>query len=112
MIIGDASFPDVVAALYPAQERLGREINPKVYTRLEWQKLVAQQGAFVRDVLTKLRLIRLGQRATTADPALRKSYLQTCLERLALEGRPPARALEPASRNRCAKALYWRTHSK
>jgi predicted nucleotidyltransferase len=60
MVIGSAGFTDVSMALYPAQETLGREINPKVYTQQEWQTLVAQQGAFVKEILTKPRLFILG----------------------------------------------------
>lgn len=60
MVIGEAGFAELVGALYPLQEQLGREINPKVYTRREWQELVAGQGAFVREVLGKPRLFCLG----------------------------------------------------
>jgi predicted nucleotidyltransferase len=37
MVIGDVSFTDLVVALYPAQDLLGREINPKVYLRANWR---------------------------------------------------------------------------
>ncbi len=60
MVIGNAGFTDVSMALYSAQDTLGREINPKVYTQQEWQTLVAQQGAFVKEILTKPRLFILG----------------------------------------------------
>lgn len=60
MVVGEAGFAEVVAALYPAQETLGREINPKVYSRQEWDKLVAGRGAFIREVLAKPRLSILG----------------------------------------------------
>lgn len=60
MVIGEAGFAEVVQALYPAQATLGREINPKVYRLPEWQKLVAAQGAFIRDVQAKPRLLVMG----------------------------------------------------
>ncbi|MNO72091.1 hypothetical protein D3C76_630260 [compost metagenome] len=60
MLIGDCGFADVVERLYPLQAQLRREINPKVYSVAEWQNLVVQQGAFVRDVLGKPRLFVLG----------------------------------------------------
>jgi predicted nucleotidyltransferase len=63
MVIGEAGFAELVGALYPLQEQLGREINPKVYTRPEWQALVAGQGAFVREVLDRPRLFCLGSDA-------------------------------------------------
>lgn len=60
MVIGDVGFPELVRALHPLQDGLAREINPKVYSRLEWDKLVKAQGAFVRDVLAKPKLFVLG----------------------------------------------------
>lgn len=53
MVIGDVSFSDVVAATYPVQESLGREINPKIYTREEWIKLNSSNDAFINEVLEK-----------------------------------------------------------
>ena len=61
MVIGDIAFAELVTLLYPLQEKLGREINPKAYTFMAWQMLVEQQGAFVRDVLGKPRLLVLGE---------------------------------------------------
>ncbi len=63
LVIGTVGFAEVVGAVYPAQEPLGREINPKVYTPEEWQQLVAEGGAFVRDVLAKPRVFVLGREA-------------------------------------------------
>lgn len=60
MVIGEASFAEVVARLHSLQDLLGREINPKLYSRAEWQKLVQAQSAFVRDVLSKPRLFVIG----------------------------------------------------
>lgn len=60
MVIGEVSFVEVVARLHSLQDLLGREINPKLYSRAEWQKLVQAQSAFVRDVLSKPRLFVIG----------------------------------------------------
>lgn len=60
LLIGSASFADVVAKLHPLQEVLGREINPKLYTSAEWGILVAKKSAFVRDVLSKPRIFIIG----------------------------------------------------
>ena len=60
MVIGEASFGEVVQLLHPLQQLLGREINPKLYSRAEWKKLVQAQSAFVRDVLGKPRLFVIG----------------------------------------------------
>lgn len=60
LVIGSVGFSDVAVALHPAQDVLGREINPKIYSQVEWRKLFADNGAFVRDVMTKPQLFVLG----------------------------------------------------
>lgn len=60
LLIGELGFAEAVAALYPLQAQLGREINPKVYRHVEWQQLLAEQGAFIRDVLSKPRTLVIG----------------------------------------------------
>lgn len=60
MVIGEAEFGEVVQQLHPLQQVLGREINPKLYSRAEWQRLVAGKSAFVREVLGKPKLFVIG----------------------------------------------------
>jgi predicted nucleotidyltransferase len=60
LIIGDISFTDAVAALYDAQAILGREINPKVYQRTEWQVLINNKNAFAKELLDKPKLFIIG----------------------------------------------------
>jgi predicted nucleotidyltransferase len=60
LVIGNIKFADVVKAIYPAQEDLGREINPKVYSRAEWQSLLKQKGAFVKEIMDDKKLFVLG----------------------------------------------------
>jgi len=60
LIIGELSFSDAVTALYPAQAIVNREINPKVYQRTEWQKLVDNKDAFAQEILKKQKLFIIG----------------------------------------------------
>lgn len=53
LIVGKVSFADAVKALHPAQDVLGREINPKLYSVKEWQAAKKESSAFIRDVLEK-----------------------------------------------------------
>ncbi|MCK4865479.1 MAG: nucleotidyltransferase domain-containing protein [Gammaproteobacteria bacterium] len=53
MVIGEASFSDVVSTLYSTQEKLGREINPKIYKQEEWMQMLKENDAFVKEVLAK-----------------------------------------------------------
>ncbi len=60
LVIGQTRFSDVVKALYPAQDHLGREINPKVYSREEWSCMQEEQGAFVKEIMDNKKLFVLG----------------------------------------------------
>ena len=51
LIVGSLNFTDAVSALYPAQDILGREINPKLYTSSEWKAAVKKNSAFIREIL-------------------------------------------------------------
>lgn len=60
LVIGETKFADVVKALYPAQETLGREINPKVYSQAEWQQARQEQNSFIKDVMKNPKLFVIG----------------------------------------------------
>ena len=60
MLIGRASFGEVVNLLYEAQTSLQRQINPKVFAVKEWQAKVKAQSSFVLDVLSKPKLFLIG----------------------------------------------------
>lgn len=60
MVIGDVTFAELISHLYPLQESLGREINPKQYTWNEWFQLLKEQGGFVRDLMAKPKLFAIG----------------------------------------------------
>jgi len=53
LIVGNAGFAETVKALYPTQEVLGREINPKLYSTKEWQAARKENSAFIREILEK-----------------------------------------------------------
>ncbi len=59
LLIGDASFREVVELLFPAQATLGREINPKVFTAAEFSAK-AQTEAFIADLLGKPKIYLVG----------------------------------------------------
>lgn len=60
LIIGDAGFAEVVGALHPVQETLGREVNPKIYRPDEWTRMMNARDAFVMEVMTKPRMDVIG----------------------------------------------------
>ena len=60
MIIGDIGFSEVVGMLYPVQKKLGREINPKIYSREEWTQMRKSKDIFFKEVLSKPRMDVMG----------------------------------------------------
>ena len=62
MIIGDISFSQVISLLYPVQKTLGREINPKIYSRKEWILMKKSKNAFVNELLLKPRMDVIGDK--------------------------------------------------
>lgn len=62
MIVGDIGFSEVVALLNPAQDTLGREINPKIYSKKEWTLMRTRKNPFVEELLVKPRMDVIGDR--------------------------------------------------
>lgn len=60
MVIGEASFGQVVNALFDAQTTLAREINPKVMTRAEWQSKRVDHNTFVQELMDKPKIFIVG----------------------------------------------------
>lgn len=60
LVIGTVAFSNVVTALYPVQEALGREVNPKIYRPEEWARMKQVDDAFIRDVMEKPRMDVIG----------------------------------------------------
>ncbi|MFO8007162.1 MAG: ArsR family transcriptional regulator [Candidatus Brocadiia bacterium] len=60
MIIGEASFEDIVQVLRPAEERLGREVNPTVYPPAEFRAKLASEHHFLTSVLNEPKVFLVG----------------------------------------------------
>lgn len=59
MLIGDLSFGQAVQLIYPTQASLGREVNPKVFSKDEFAQKAATDG-FLGDVLSKPKIFLIG----------------------------------------------------
>ena len=60
LVVGDASFAAVAQALAPAQRRLGREVNPTVFTPAEFRQKLTAGHHFLRSVTGREKLFLLG----------------------------------------------------
>lgn len=60
VVVGEVTFREVVAALHGAQEKMGREVNPTVYSDTEfWKKLHAGHH-FLTTVMKAPKLFLIG----------------------------------------------------
>lgn len=62
LLVGDVTFAEAVKLFYPAQQQLGREINPQLYSVAEWQKAVAAPSGFITELLESPLLMIAGDK--------------------------------------------------
>jgi predicted nucleotidyltransferase len=67
LVVGDAAFADLVQALYPAQQALGREINPVLYSAAEFMQRAGRGEAFVREIAGKPVVFLMGDKDDLAE---------------------------------------------
>ena len=60
LVIGDASFAEVVSALSRAQSLLSREINPTLYPPSEFKARLAEKQHFLKTVLNSPKIFIFG----------------------------------------------------
>jgi predicted nucleotidyltransferase len=65
MIVSDTlGYADVFSALEPTAERLGRKVNPTLYSRVDLAKRIKQNNAFTTRVLTQDKFWLIGSEET------------------------------------------------
>lgn len=60
LVVGEAPFADISAALLAAQERLGREVSPTVYTPSEFEERLRAKHHFLVRVLREPKIMLVG----------------------------------------------------
>jgi predicted nucleotidyltransferase len=60
LVVGDVSFSALVQALYPAQQTLGREINPVLYTPSEFRTRISEGGGFAQALRSSSNVLLIG----------------------------------------------------
>lgn len=60
LVVGNITFGDMVSLLKPAEEKLGREVNPVVYPVAEFSKKVREDHHFVKTVLEEEKIFLIG----------------------------------------------------
>lgn len=72
LIVGAVEFGSVVDALQAAQQQLGRDINPKVYSLREWKSMLRSGDSFAVEVMARPRILLIGSDDEPAKPGRRK----------------------------------------
>ncbi len=62
LVVGNMPFSDLVKALHDVEGLLGREINPKLYSRKEWYRARKENSAFIRELMEHSVLNVIGAR--------------------------------------------------
>lgn len=73
LIMGDTDFGSVIDALHGYEKKLGREINPKVFSIREWKAKAKSGDAFVSEVLKGPKILLVGSEDELGKPPRRKS---------------------------------------
>jgi uncharacterized protein len=60
MVVGRITFGEIVSLIKPAEEKIGREINPVVYPVAEFKKKVMADHYFVKSVLEGEKIFVIG----------------------------------------------------
>ncbi len=60
LVVGDVAFGTLVQALHSAQQELGREINPVLYTPGEFRTLLSEGGAFAQALRSDSNVLLIG----------------------------------------------------
>lgn len=60
LVVGEASFGDVVEVVRGAEERLGRDVNPSVYSLNEFRGKVRSKDHFLTTVLAEPKMFIVG----------------------------------------------------
>ncbi len=67
MVIGQVDFSELASLLRPAEELLGREINPSVYTVKEFRKKLFAKQSFILNVLKRPKVYLFGDEHELAE---------------------------------------------
>ena len=69
LLVGKVEFEEIVRLFYPVQSRLGREINPKVYSENEWQAKLHTADPFALGLLAQPKIFLIGSKNDLAEPS-------------------------------------------
>lgn len=60
LVLTDTGFAEILKAIYPAQATLGREVNPVVYSAVEFRRRAQGGDPLVSDILANSKIFLIG----------------------------------------------------
>ena len=61
MVIGsDIAYPEVCAALMPAEAQLGRKVSPTIYSREDFNKKLNEKNSFLTHIMAQPKILLIG----------------------------------------------------
>ena len=60
LVVGSISFLELIEALTPFEEKLGREISPRLYTKKEFQTRLRKRDPFLVAVMNERKIVLMG----------------------------------------------------
>ena len=60
LVVGSISFKELIGALTPSEEKLGREISPRLYTKREFQARLGKKDPFLDMVMNEHKIVLMG----------------------------------------------------
>lgn len=61
LVVGSIAFGDLVQRLHPVEERIGREISPRLFSETEFRKRLAGKDRFLTAVLAERIVLIVGE---------------------------------------------------
>jgi len=61
LVIGELNYEELSRTLYPTQEVIGREINPKLYHPTDWSRRISAEDGFIQSILNRPRIDLIGE---------------------------------------------------
>jgi predicted nucleotidyltransferase len=77
LVVGEASLGDVGMAVREAEKRLGRDVNPTVYSLDEFQATVRAKQHFLTTVLAEPKIFVLGGESDLGDLVTKRTAAGT-----------------------------------
>jgi predicted nucleotidyltransferase len=73
MIVGNVTFAEVTESLRPTQDILGREVNPSVYSPVEFQKKLSAGHHFLKSIVKEPKVFLIGDERELAGLGKKRS---------------------------------------